>query len=138
LTTWHRWNPARETLVFVGTVAIGPTLYELTEHVDVRYVNGKYARLAASGLSAATWRYQCRPRILLDREGVPSMTLDLPILNYAVSGYSLSNSASPCRIARSGSRRAHTASLKPASHAFFSASSASGLRLSMQNVHAAL
>ena len=47
-------------------------------------------------------------------------------------GYSRSNSGSSCRSARSGSRRAHSVSLKPASHAFLSVSSASRLSLSLQ------
>jgi hypothetical protein len=37
-----RWNPARPTLVFVGTVAIGLTLVERSQRTEVRYVNGKY------------------------------------------------------------------------------------------------
>ena len=49
-----------------------------------------------------------------------------------------SNSGSPCRIARSGSRRAHDASLNPASHALRNVSSASGFLFSRQYVHAAL
>jgi hypothetical protein len=44
---YHRWQPARPTVTFVGTVAIGLTLYELTEYVDVRYVNGQYVRVEA-------------------------------------------------------------------------------------------
>jgi hypothetical protein len=42
---YHKWQPARPTVTFIGTVAIGFTLYELTEHVDVRYVNGQYVRV---------------------------------------------------------------------------------------------
>ncbi len=42
---YHKWHPARPTVTFIGTVAIGLTLYELTEHVDVRYVNGEYVRI---------------------------------------------------------------------------------------------
>ena len=42
------------------------------------------------------------------------------------------------RHVRSGSRRAQTASLNPAVHAFFNASSASAFRSSMQNVQAAV
>lgn len=36
------WRPDRPTVVYVGTVAIGLTLFELSEEVEVRYVNGKY------------------------------------------------------------------------------------------------
>lgn len=40
----HRtlWSPARPTAVFIGNVAIGLTLFEMTEEIDVVYVNGKY------------------------------------------------------------------------------------------------
>jgi hypothetical protein len=36
------WAPDRPTVVYVGTVAIGLTIFELSEEVDVRYVDGKY------------------------------------------------------------------------------------------------
>jgi len=36
------WHPMRPTVVYIGTVAIGLTLLELTEEIDVKYVNGKY------------------------------------------------------------------------------------------------
>lgn len=36
------WSPERPTLVHVGRVAIGLTLFEMTEEVEVVYVNGKY------------------------------------------------------------------------------------------------
>ncbi|PWG61495.1 hypothetical protein [Sediminicurvatus halobius] len=41
---WHRepWRPDRATVAYVGTVAIGLTLFELSESVEVRYVNGRY------------------------------------------------------------------------------------------------
>lgn len=38
------WSPARETVVYVGTVAIGLTIIELSEEAEVRYVNGEYVR----------------------------------------------------------------------------------------------
>lgn len=41
------WRPGRPTVVFVGTVAIGLTIYELTEEVEVRWVDGKYVRVDA-------------------------------------------------------------------------------------------
>ena len=40
------WSPWRPTVVYVGTVAIGLTLFETTEVVPVRYVNGKYIPVA--------------------------------------------------------------------------------------------
>lgn len=40
------WAPDRPTVVYVGTVAIGLTIFELSEEVDVRYVDGKYVPVA--------------------------------------------------------------------------------------------
>lgn len=41
---YHRavWSPERPTLVHIGGVAIGLTVFEMTEEVEVVYVNGKY------------------------------------------------------------------------------------------------
>lgn len=36
------WSPWRCTVVYIGTVAIGLTIAEMSEEVEVRYVNGKY------------------------------------------------------------------------------------------------
>jgi hypothetical protein len=38
------WSPWRGTVVYIGTVAIGLTIIEMSEEVEVRYVNGKYIR----------------------------------------------------------------------------------------------
>ncbi len=38
------WSPGRSTVVYVGTVAIGMTIIEMSEEVEMRYVNGKYIR----------------------------------------------------------------------------------------------
>lgn len=40
------WSPYRATIVFVGTVAIGLQVVEMSEGVDLRYVRGKYVREA--------------------------------------------------------------------------------------------
>jgi hypothetical protein len=40
------WTPARPTVVFVGTVAIGLTFFELSEEVEVQWVDSKYVRVA--------------------------------------------------------------------------------------------
>ena len=40
----NEWSPCRPTVVFVGTVAIGLTVYEMTENAEVRWVDGKYLR----------------------------------------------------------------------------------------------
>ena len=44
---WHYsglWSPYRPTVVYVGAVAVGLTFIEMSEHVTLRYVNGKYVR----------------------------------------------------------------------------------------------
>jgi hypothetical protein len=38
------WSPARQTVVYVGTVAIGLTVIEMSERVTARYIDGKYIR----------------------------------------------------------------------------------------------
>ncbi len=45
---WQRsWRPDRPTLVFIGTVAIGLTLFEPSEHVEVKWVDGKRVRVGS-------------------------------------------------------------------------------------------
>ncbi|WP_040729183.1 hypothetical protein [Thiocapsa marina] len=39
------WSPIRCTVVYIGTVAIGLTIIEMSEETEVRYVNGEYIRL---------------------------------------------------------------------------------------------
>lgn len=42
---WPRhWTPHRPTVVYVGTVAIGLSIVEMSESVVMRYANGKYVR----------------------------------------------------------------------------------------------
>lgn len=36
------WSPSKPTVVFVGKVAIGLTLYEMTEELEARYIDGDY------------------------------------------------------------------------------------------------
>jgi len=40
------WSPQRCTVVYIGTVAIGLTIIELSENAEARYVNGEYVRLS--------------------------------------------------------------------------------------------
>lgn len=40
------WSPGRPTVVYIGTVAIGLTIIEMSEEVEARYVNGEYVRLS--------------------------------------------------------------------------------------------
>lgn len=42
----HLWSPYRPTVVYVGTVAIGLAIVEMSEKVLLRYVGGKYIREA--------------------------------------------------------------------------------------------
>lgn len=41
----NQWSPYRPTIIYVGTVAIGVTIYEMTENIEVLYKNGKYVRV---------------------------------------------------------------------------------------------
>jgi hypothetical protein len=40
----HGWRPGRLTVVFVGTVAIGLTIYEVSEYVEIERINDRYVR----------------------------------------------------------------------------------------------
>lgn len=40
------WGPMRPTLVYLGTVAVGITIFEMTEQVEVRWKDGKYIRVS--------------------------------------------------------------------------------------------
>jgi hypothetical protein len=44
-----QWSPARPTVVLIGTIAFGLTLYELTETVAGHYVHGEFAPLGDLG-----------------------------------------------------------------------------------------
>lgn len=43
---WQRglWSPYRPTVAYVGTVAVGLAIVEISEKVTLRYLNGKYIR----------------------------------------------------------------------------------------------
>lgn len=53
---WASWEPDRPTVVYIGTVAIGLTIFELSQEMEVKYVDDKPVPL--SRLSAE----QRRPR----------------------------------------------------------------------------
>ena len=40
------WSPGRCTVVYIGTIAIGLTIIEMSEEAEARYVNGQYVRLS--------------------------------------------------------------------------------------------
>jgi hypothetical protein len=57
------WGPDRPTVVYVGTVAIGLTIFELSEEVEVQYIDGKYIPVARvprrmGSLSSSAWTYK--------------------------------------------------------------------------------
>ena len=52
------WSPYRPTLVYVGTVAIGLAVIEMSEEVLMRYVSGKYIRDADYVAPKSSRHYQ--------------------------------------------------------------------------------
>lgn len=44
-SSYYTWTPARPTVVWIGTLMIGVTLFELSEEVEAMRVNHKYVRL---------------------------------------------------------------------------------------------
>lgn len=54
--TYHDrlWQPERPTVVYIGTVAIGLSLFETCEYVEMQYVRGEY--IPASKVDSATKR----------------------------------------------------------------------------------
>lgn len=40
------WSPARPTVAFIGTVAFGVTVFEMSEKVEAQYQDGKYTRVS--------------------------------------------------------------------------------------------
>jgi len=53
----HLWSPNRPTVVYVGTVAIGLSIVEMSEAVMMRYINGKYIQDAEYVPPKASRRY---------------------------------------------------------------------------------
>lgn len=57
------WSPGRPTVVYIGTVAIGLTIIELSELADAKSINGGYERLEPSiaermkARDRDSWRY---------------------------------------------------------------------------------
>ena len=45
-STWQHWHPARSTIVYIGTMPIGFTLFEYMERVEAQERNGKWIRLS--------------------------------------------------------------------------------------------
>ena len=51
------WYPQRPTVVYVGSVAFGLAIVEMSENVELRYINGKYIRESDYKASKASPRY---------------------------------------------------------------------------------
>jgi len=59
------WSPSKPTVVFVGTVAIGLTLFEMTEEREARYIDGEYiptSKISSQHLRrlSSTWNWATR------------------------------------------------------------------------------
>jgi len=65
---YHRstWAPERPTVVFIGELALGLTVFEMTEEVEVVYVNGQY--LPVRTLSALQLRRYTGPHHWTSKE----------------------------------------------------------------------
>ena len=60
-----RWRPDRPTVVYIGTVAVGLAIFELSDELEVQYVDGKYvpvpqawARRRQGVLSQHVWTHK--------------------------------------------------------------------------------
>ena len=59
------WSPSKPTVVFVGTVAIGLTLFEMTEELEARNIDGEYiptSKISSQQLRrlSPTWSWTTR------------------------------------------------------------------------------
>jgi len=84
------WYPARPTVAFVANAAFGLTLYELTEEVEVRYVNGKYVpvsdlppsrRLMTDSFHSWTTKGEVRGQVDLVQDDRLHEAVDLHVLH---------------------------------------------------------
>ena len=62
---FERWRPHRATVVYVGAVAIGLTIFELSEQVEARYQNGSWVRISDIRPPAARARRASSPESAL-------------------------------------------------------------------------
>lgn len=74
---YGRWAPDRATIVYVGTVAIGLTAFELSEDVEVQYVDGKYVRVDQMPPPASSRRRAPLPSAWTHKRDMPSGMLCL-------------------------------------------------------------
>jgi hypothetical protein len=59
------WSPSKPTVVFVGTVAIGLTVFEMTEELEARNIDGEYiptSKISSQQLRrlSSTWSWMTR------------------------------------------------------------------------------
>lgn len=59
------WSPSKPTVVFIGTLAIGLTLFEMTEELEARNIDGEYiptSKISAQQLPrlSSTWNWTTR------------------------------------------------------------------------------
>jgi hypothetical protein len=75
---YHLWHPQRPTVVLLGTVAIGLTIVELSEHAHVRYMDGEYVRESPT----------IAKRALISRKHSWTSWKDVPTGRFGVIAYS--------------------------------------------------
>lgn len=45
VSSWDTWTPSRPTVVMIGTMALGLTLFEVSEEAEAQHLNGRWIRL---------------------------------------------------------------------------------------------
>lgn len=70
-----RWRPDRATVVYVGTVAIGLTIFELSDEIEVQYVDGKYVPVSRVPVSRRAGLLS--PNVWIHKRDTPSGKLCL-------------------------------------------------------------
>lgn len=67
------WRPIRPTVVYIGTVAIGLSMFELAKSVEVRWVEGKY--IPVSKLPVSRRSGHADPSYWTNKQDLPSTCL---------------------------------------------------------------
>ena len=58
ISSWDSWHPSRSTVVQFGTLAIGLTIYEVSEEAESKNINGKYIRISELPVPKRQPRYE--------------------------------------------------------------------------------
>jgi hypothetical protein len=58
VSSYESWHPSRSTVVQFGTLAIGLTIYEVSEEAEAKHVNGKYVRISDLQVPKRRPRYE--------------------------------------------------------------------------------